>query len=53
MIIKGFNISKFSFDAGLMDPDSNYEILKDNILSKDVTYDKNSEDKTFAISVKT
>ena len=36
IILKGFNISKFTFDAGLMD-DKNYEILKDNIFTKEIT----------------
>ena len=52
IILKGFNISKFSFDAGLMD-DQNYEILKDNIFTKEVTYESNVKEKVFSISVKT
>lgn len=52
MVLKGFNISKFSLEAGLMD-ESNIEILRDDIFTKEVKYDKNQEDKTFAQNMKT
>ena len=52
IILKGFNISKFELDAGLMD-DQNNEIFRENILTKEVTYEKNIKEKSFAISSKT
>ena len=51
MVLKGFNISKFSVDTGLMD-DTNVEIIKENIFDKIVNYEANAKEKTFGISSK-
>ena len=50
MVLRGFNISKFSFDAGLMDG-SNVEIFRENMFTKEVKYDTDAVEKSFKISV--